>query len=91
MLAEHPGVKEVAVVAYPDERWGESVLACVVANEGSVLSEGNLIEWAGEFLAGYKRPRKVIFMSELPKGSTNKILKRELKAQFWQGRGRRIN
>ena len=91
VLAEHPGVKEVAVVAYPDERWGESVLACVVANEGSVLSEGNLIEGAGEFLAGYKRPRKVIFMSELPKGSTNKILKRELKAQFWQGRGRRIN
>jgi acyl-coenzyme A synthetase/AMP-(fatty) acid ligase len=45
----------------------------------------------GKHIAGYKKPRKVMFMSELPKGSTNKVLKRELKAQFWQGRERRIN
>ncbi len=91
VLAEHPGVKEVAVVAYPDDRWGESVLACVVAADGVPPSEDALIDWAGQHLAGYKKPRKVLFMSDLPKGSTNKVLKRELKAQFWEGRGRRIN
>jgi len=91
VLAEHPGVKEVAVVAYPDERWGESVLACVVAGPGERPTEEALIEWAGQSLAGYKKPRKVLFMDELPKGSTNKVLKRELKARFWTGRGRRVN
>lgn len=91
VLAEHPGVREVAVVAYPDERWGESVLACVVAGESQRPSEEALIDWAAQHLAGYKKPRKVLFMDELPKGSTNKVLKRELKAQFWQGQQRRIN
>jgi acyl-CoA synthetase (AMP-forming)/AMP-acid ligase II len=91
VLAEHPGVKEVAVVSYPDDQWGEAVLACVVVRDGSPPSEGELIDWVGKHIAGYKKPRKVMFMTELPKGSTNKVLKRELKAQFWQGRERRIN
>lgn len=91
VLAEHPGVAEVAVVAYPDERWGESVLACVVARGDAAATEDELINWVGGRLAGYKKPRKVVFMRELPKGTTNKVLKRELKARFWEGRERRIN
>jgi acyl-CoA synthetase (AMP-forming)/AMP-acid ligase II len=91
VLAEHPGVKEVAVVAYPDDQWGEAVVACVVARDVNAPSEGELIDWVGKHIAGYKKPRKVMFMAELPKGSTNKVLKRELKAQFWKGRQRRIN
>ena len=91
VLAEHPRVKEAAVVAFPDDRWGESILACVVAADGDPPSEADIIDWAGQYLASYKKPRKVVFMSELPKGSTNKVLKRELKAQYWEGRTRRIN
>lgn len=91
VLTEHPGVKDVAVVAYPDDRWGESILACVVARDPGAVSEVELIEWVGRHLASYKKPRKVVFMPELPKGSTNKVLKRELKARFWEGRDRKIS
>lgn len=92
VLAEHPAVKEVAVIGYPDERWGEGILACVVPQTNTPRpSDEALIDWVGERLAGYKRPRKILFMDELPKGSTNKVLKRELKARFWAGRERRIN
>lgn len=91
VLAAHPDVKEVAVVGCPDDRWGEAVLACVVARDGATVTERDLVDWSGRYLAGYKKPKKVLFMTELPKGSTNKVLKRELKARFWQGRERRIN
>ena len=91
VVAEHPGVAEVAVVGYPDDRWGEGVMACVVRRPNVALEEADLINWVGERLAGYKKPRRVTFLNELPKGSTNKVLKRELKARFWQGRTRAIN
>ena len=91
VLADHPVVREVAVIAYPDERWGESVLACIVANQGASVTESEIIQWTDGRIAGYKKPRKVIFMDDLPKGSTNKVLKRELKAKLWQGQSRRVN
>lgn len=92
VLAEHPAVKEVAVIGYPDERWGEGIMACVVTRpDVAAPSAEALTDWVGTYLAGYKRPRQVLFMNELPKGSTNKVLKRELKARFWAGRDRRIN
>jgi acyl-CoA synthetase (AMP-forming)/AMP-acid ligase II len=84
-------VREVSVVGYPDERWGESVLACIVPRDGAVVSEKGIIEWIEDRIASYKKPRKVLFMAELPKGSTNKVLKRELKARLWEGKARRIN
>lgn len=91
VLACHPGVREVSVVSYPDERWGESVLACIVPRDGASVSENGIIEWIEGRIASYKKPRKVLFMTELPKGSTNKVLKRELKAKLWEGKARRIN
>ena len=91
VLACHPGVREVSVVSYPDERWGESVLACIVPRDGAAVSENEIIEWIADRIASYKKPRKVLFMAELPKGSTNKVLKRELKAKLWEGKARRIN
>lgn len=91
VLAENKGVREVAVVSAPDDHWGEIVVACVVPHSGSGLREEELIDWVGRHLAGYKRPKRVVFMDELPKGSTNKVLKRQLKSSFWEGRERRIN
>jgi acyl-CoA synthetase (AMP-forming)/AMP-acid ligase II len=91
VLACHPGVAEVCVVAYPDERWGESVLACIVPRDGAAVSENGIIEWIEDRIASYKKPRRVLFMAELPKGSTNKLLRRELKAKLWEGKARRIN
>jgi acyl-coenzyme A synthetase/AMP-(fatty) acid ligase len=62
-----------------------------VPRDGATVSENGIIEWIGNRIASYKKPRKVIFMADLPKGSTNKVLKRELKAKLWEGKSRRIN
>ena len=91
VLAPHSNVREVAVIGYPDDRWGESVMACVVPRDPAAASERELIAWLDGRIAGYKKPRKVVFLSELPKGTTNKVLKRELRKKLWEGRSRRIN
>ncbi|WP_197373328.1 long-chain-fatty-acid--CoA ligase [Mycolicibacterium baixiangningiae] len=86
VLAEHPAVTEVAVIGVPDEKWGESVKA-VVAVEGST-SEEELTAWCRERLARYKCPRTVDIVDELPRNPTGKILKKELRKPFWEGRDR---
>ncbi|MFI5259966.1 MAG: AMP-binding protein [Candidatus Limnocylindrales bacterium] len=85
-----PAVAEVAVIGVPDERWGESVKAFVVLKQPGTLTELDVIEHARGLLASYKKPRSVEFVDALPKGSTGKILKRELQAPYWEGRARRV-
>jgi long-chain acyl-CoA synthetase len=80
VLAAHRDVAEVAVFGVPDERWGEVVSAAVVAR--SELSAEELVGFARERLAGYKLPRRVHLVSELPKTATGKISKKELRAQY---------
>ncbi|ORW01085.1 long-chain-fatty-acid--CoA ligase [Mycobacterium kyorinense] len=86
VLAEHPAVMEVAVFGIPDERWGEAVKA-VVTLEGEA-TEAELIEWARERLAHYKCPKSIDIKDELPRNPTGKILKKDLRQQYWQGRER---
>ena len=90
-LFEHPAVADVAVIGVPDERWGESVKAFVVRKKDANLSEGELITFARERIAGYKVPRSVDFIDALPRNPTGKILKRELRKPFWEGRERQVN
>jgi len=78
VLYEHEGVAECAVLGVPDERMGEEVGAAVVLKSGREASEGDLREFVKERVAGYKYPRKIWFVDELPKGPTGKILKREV-------------
>jgi acyl-CoA synthetase (AMP-forming)/AMP-acid ligase II len=78
-LVTHPAVFQAAVVGLPDERWGEIVTAFVVVCEGMSVSEEELIGLCRERLAGYKCPRAVHFLSELPQNSSGKILKSELR------------
>jgi acyl-CoA synthetase (AMP-forming)/AMP-acid ligase II len=89
-IAEHPGVREVAVVGAPDPEWGEMVVAYVVATDGD-LDEQQLIEWTRDRLAHYKKPKRVEFLDVMPLGSSNKVLKRELRDKLWQGQDRRVN
>jgi long-chain acyl-CoA synthetase len=81
VLYGHPAVREVAVVGVPDEYRGETVKAYVSVKAGAEISEEELIAWAKEQLAAYKYPRSVEFVDELPKTTTGKILRRELRAQ----------
>ena len=80
LLADHPGIEEVAVVGVPDEEFGQRLKAFVVACEGSGLSEKGLQDHVKRNLARYKVPREVVFVDELPRNATGKILKRDLKA-----------
>ncbi len=89
-LEHHPDVLEVAVFGVPSEEWGESVHAVVVVREGGSMSADDVVAFAREHLAGYKVPRSVTFTDELPKTGSGKLLKRQLRAPFWEGRGSNV-
>jgi acyl-CoA synthetase (AMP-forming)/AMP-acid ligase II len=92
VLSEHTSVGEVAVIGVPDERWGESVKALVVLRPSHpATTPAELIDFARQRLAGYKKPQSVEFVESLPKGATGKILKRELKALYWKDAARGVN
>lgn len=86
VLEHHPDIYEVAVIGLPSEEWGETVMAIVVANgsssNGRSLSATDVEAYAREHLAGYKIPRRVEFLDEIPKTGSNKILKRELRKLY---------
>jgi fatty-acyl-CoA synthase len=89
-LMSHPAVKEVAVIGIPDEKWGEMVTALVVT-DGSDVTADALIAHCREALAGYKCPKRIDFVDELPRTATGKLQKFKLREQFWQGRERQVN
>ncbi|MDY7103854.1 MAG: long-chain-fatty-acid--CoA ligase [Actinomycetota bacterium] len=78
----HPGVAEAAVIGLPDERWGENVTAVVVLRSGVEATEADIIDTVRHRLAGYKKPKRVIFSDELPKNVSGKILKRQLRDRY---------
>ncbi|MGN9762508.1 acyl-CoA synthetase [Streptomyces sp. SD31] len=82
-LYTHEGVAEVAVIGLPDERWIEAVTAVVVPR--GEVTEAELIEHAREKLAHFKAPKRVVFVDELPRNASGKILKRELRDRFAEG------
>lgn len=81
VLAQHPAVKDVAVIGTPDAKWGERVEAAVVLRDGVALTGDELIAWSKDRLAGFKRPRHVVFLKsdEMPRNTTGKILHRVLR------------
>jgi len=80
VLHLHPAVKEVAVVGVPDPRWGENVCAVVVPWPGQTIDGDDLVRIARESLAGFKVPRHVVTVEELPKNAAGKVVKAELRA-----------
>ncbi len=80
VLFRHPAVADCAVVGAPDDTWGETVLAYVVARQGVAIDEGALREHCARELAGYKKPRRIEFVAELPKTANGKVDKKALRA-----------
>jgi len=90
VICTHPAVHEVAVIGVPDQKWGEAVKAMVVLRPGQRASEAEIVEHCRRSLASYKKPASVDFLPELPKNAYGKVLKRELRERFWDGRSRTI-
>jgi long-chain acyl-CoA synthetase len=83
VLYTHPAVRECAVVAVPDKKWGERVQAVVVLKDGCAVTKDELIKYCKDRLAGYKCPKDIEFWEELPKTSVGKILRRDVRKHFW--------
>lgn len=93
VLYKHPAVLEAAVYGIPDEKWGEAVHATVVPRaEHSNVAPEAILEYCREQIAGYKVPKGIAIRQEaLPKSGPGKVLKRELRAPFWEGVDRSVN
>jgi acyl-CoA synthetase (AMP-forming)/AMP-acid ligase II len=90
VLHAHPAVMDVAVIGVPDDEWGESVKAVIQLRPGAVATADDLIAFTADRLAGYKKPRSVDFVEELPRDAAGKLLKRKIREPYWADSGRRI-
>jgi len=89
-LYKHPAVLEAAVIAMPDERWGEAPCALVVLKAAAHATEAELIEFCRDHLAHYKAPKRIVFVDALPRTATGKLQKNLLRDAVWKDRSKRV-
>ncbi len=90
-VASHPAVRQCAVIGIPSDKWGEAVHAIIRLHDGAEITQQDIIEHCRPLIAGYKLPRSIaVWEGEFPLSPANKVLKRELRAPYWEGRERAI-
>jgi acyl-CoA synthetase (AMP-forming)/AMP-acid ligase II len=90
VILEHPAVLECAVVGVPDPKWGEAVKAVVQLRPGHAVDAEALIARCRDRLGGVHAPKSVEFWPDLPRSAVGKLLRREVRAKFWQGHWRAV-
>ena len=89
-LIGHVAVEHAAVIGIPNDKWGETVLAFVVASDGQEVGETELIEYCRTRIASYKKPSRIEFIAALPYLASGKVDKVKLREPYWIGRERRV-
>ncbi|PZQ20599.1 MAG: acyl-CoA synthetase [Sphingopyxis macrogoltabida] len=87
----HPAVQEVAVIGIPDDKWGEAVKAVCVAKPGMDIDADDVIAWTRDRIAPFKCPKSIDVIPALPRNASGKILRKDLRAPYWEGRERMVN
>jgi long-chain acyl-CoA synthetase len=91
ILYSHPSVREACVIGVPDDYWGEAVKAIVALKPGATVDEESLINYCKQHMASYKKPKSIDFVEALPKNPGGKIMKRELRKKYWEGKERFVH
>ncbi|WP_108870001.1 long-chain-fatty-acid--CoA ligase [Aquimarina aquimarini] len=91
VLSEHEAIQEIAVIGVPDEHWGETAKAFIALNTGYSLKKRELMNYARGKIADYKIPQSIEIIERLPRNSSGKIMKRELRKPYWQEKERLVN
>ena len=89
-IMAHPAVQECAVIGVPDDKWGEAVKAVIEVKPGMQVAESELIAFCKERIGSVKAPKSVDMWDALPRSAIGKVLKKEVRKKFWEGRTRLI-